>query len=45
MLAPNGSWFCKETEPQIPEGQSWPVDARGFLPGAWVAITRPPAAG
>jgi hypothetical protein len=41
LAAPNGSWFCSETEPQIPPGQSWPVDARGFLPGAWVAIAPP----
>jgi hypothetical protein len=43
LVAPNGTWFCNETEPQIPPGQSWPVDARGFLPGAWVEIA-PPAA-
>jgi hypothetical protein len=41
LAAPNGSWFCSETEPQIPPGQSWPVDARGFLPGAWVEIAPP----
>jgi hypothetical protein len=42
LLAPNGSWSCNETEPEIPAGQSWPVDSRGFLPGAWVEISPPP---
>jgi hypothetical protein len=44
LAAPNGTWFCNGTEPQIPPDQRWPVDARGFLPGAWVAIAPPPAA-
>ncbi|HHY49171.1 MAG TPA: hypothetical protein GYA10_05425, partial [Alphaproteobacteria bacterium] len=43
LLAPNGTWACDGTEPVVPPGASWPVDARGFLPGAWVAIL-PPAA-
>ena len=41
LAAPNGTWFCEDTEPQIPRGETWPVDARGFLPGAWVAIAPP----
>jgi hypothetical protein len=41
LFAPNGTWSCNDTEPEIPRDQSWPVDARGFLPGAWVEITPP----
>lgn len=41
LQAPNGSWSCIETTPEVPAGASWPVDARGFLPGAWVEITPP----
>lgn len=41
LQAPNGTWGCVETTPEIPQGASWPVDARGFLPGAWVEITAP----
>ncbi len=41
LQAPNGTWSCIETVPQIPPGSSWPVDPRGFLPGAWVEITPP----
>lgn len=41
LLAPNGTWSCAEGAPQIPQGQPWPVDSRGFLPGAWAAIPRP----
>ena len=42
LLAPNGTWSCNDTEPVIPAGESWPVDGRGFLPGAWVEISPPP---
>jgi hypothetical protein len=41
LQAPNGTWACIETTPEIPQGASWPVDPRGFLPGAWVEITAP----
>jgi hypothetical protein len=41
LFAPNGTWSCNDTEPEIPSDQSWPVDARGFLPGAWFAIAPP----
>lgn len=41
LQAPNGTWSCIETTPDIPSGSSWPVDPRGFLPGAWVEITPP----
>jgi hypothetical protein len=44
LLAPNGSWSCDDTEPAVPAGESWPMDARGFLPGAWIEITPNPAA-
>jgi hypothetical protein len=37
------SWGCRGTRPEIPLGQAWPVDARGFLPGAW-SLVAPPAA-
>jgi hypothetical protein len=39
MPAPNGSWSCNGTRPVIPEDQSWPVDARGFFPDAWVRVS------
>jgi hypothetical protein len=39
MPAPNGSWSCNGTRPVIPEDQSWPVDARGFYPNAWVRVS------
>jgi hypothetical protein len=39
MPAPNGSWSCNGTRPVIPEGQSWPVDRRGFYPNAWVRVS------
>jgi hypothetical protein len=39
MPAPNGSWSCNGTRPVIPEDQSWPVDARGFYPDAWVRVS------
>jgi hypothetical protein len=42
--APNGYWACNGTRPVIPRDQKWPVDARGFYPGAWVRVA-PPAAG
>lgn len=45
LQAPNGNWSCDGTRPVIPEGESWPVDARGFLPGAWVAVVPKPAPG
>jgi hypothetical protein len=39
MPAPNGSWSCNGTRPVIPADQSWPVDARGFFPDAWVRVS------
>ena len=41
LLAPNGTWWCNDTTPEVPPGSSWPLDARGFLPGAWVEISPP----
>jgi len=35
ISAPNGSWSCNGKHPVIPPEQTWPVDARGFYPGAW----------
>jgi len=35
IAAPNGTWSCEGTRPVIPRDQKWPVDARGFYPGAW----------
>lgn len=43
LVAPNGSWSCDGEQPVIPEGQNWPVDPRGFLPGAWQTVARPDA--
>jgi hypothetical protein len=36
--APNGSWSCSGTHPVIPQDQKWPVDIRGFYPGAWIRV-------
>ncbi|MDR3476040.1 MAG: hypothetical protein P4M09_30715 [Devosia sp.] len=44
ILAPNGFWSCNGKRPVIPRDQKWPVDARGFYPGAWKQVA-PPAAG
>jgi len=41
LSAPNGTWGCADSTPEIPRGASWPIDPRGFLPGAWVEITSP----
>lgn len=41
LLAPNGTWSCEGTRPRIPEGASWPVDARGFFPNAWIPVLPP----
>jgi hypothetical protein len=41
LLAPNGTWSCEGNRPRIPEGASWPVDARGFFPKAWVPVVPP----
>lgn len=41
LLAPNGTWSCEGTRPKIPEGASWPVDARGFFPNAWIPVLPP----
>ena len=38
---PSGTWSCRGTRPEIPLGQAWPVDARGFLPGAWKVVPAP----
>lgn len=43
LLAPNGPWSCADGKPKLPDTASWPVDARGFLPGAWVTIAGPDA--
>jgi hypothetical protein len=41
LQAPSGSWSCEGTRPVIPPNQNWPVDARGFLPQAWVRVPAP----
>lgn len=41
LLAPNGTWSCEGTRPRLPEGASWPVDARGFFPKAWIPVLPP----
>ena len=38
LPAPNGSWSCTGKRPSIPRDQEWPVDARGFYPGAWSRV-------
>jgi len=43
LLAPNGTWSCEGNRPRIPEGASWPVDARGFFPPAWIPVLPPQA--
>jgi hypothetical protein len=42
--APNGFWSCNGKRPAIPADQQWPVDARGYYPGAWARVP-PPGAG
>jgi hypothetical protein len=41
LLAPNGTWSCEGIKPRIPDGASWPVDARGFFPNAWIPVLPP----
>jgi hypothetical protein len=41
LLAPNGTWSCEGNKPRLPEGASWPVDARGFFPNAWIPVLPP----
>lgn len=41
LQAPSGNWSCEGTRPVIPEGETWPVDERGFLPSAWIEIKPP----
>jgi hypothetical protein len=43
LFAPHGVWSCVEGKPQLPPDVNWPVDDRGFMPRAWIAI-RPPSA-
>jgi hypothetical protein len=43
MQAPNGTWSCEQQSPVIPIGETWPVDALGFLPGAWRLLVPAPA--
>jgi len=38
LLAPNGTWSCEGNKPRLPDGASWPVDARGFFPNAWIPV-------
>jgi hypothetical protein len=45
LLAPSGTWACIDGKPQLPANASWPVDARGFLPQGWIAVTDPKATG
>jgi hypothetical protein len=44
LFAPHGIWSCVDGKPQLPPDANWPVDDRGFMPRAWVAI-RPAASG
>ena len=41
LLAPNGTWSCEGNRPRLPGGASWPVDARGFFPNAWIPVLPP----
>jgi hypothetical protein len=41
LLAPNGTWSCEGNRPRLPDGASWPVDARGFFPNAWIPVLPP----
>jgi len=41
LAAPNGTWSCNGKRPSIPRDQEWPVDARGFYPGAWSRVAPP----
>ena len=46
ILAPHGIWSCVAGVAKVPEDARWHVDARGFMPRAWVAVspdTVPPA--
>ncbi len=43
LFAPHGIWSCVAGQPQLPENANWPVDARGFMPRAWITVS-PPAA-
>ncbi|MGV3489904.1 MAG: hypothetical protein ACO1OG_01155 [Devosia sp.] len=45
LFAPHGIWSCVEGRPQLPANVNWPVDARGFMPRAWIAVSPPTAAG
>lgn len=45
LLAPSGTWACIDGKPQLPANASWPVDARGFLPQGWIAVTDPKTTG
>jgi hypothetical protein len=38
LLAPSGTWACIDGKPQLPADASWPIDARGFLPQAWIKV-------
>lgn len=42
LQAPGGDWACNGNRPEIPANQNWPVDARGFLPGAWIKVAAAP---
>ena len=37
----SGAWRCEGTEPARSADAAWPVDARGFLPDAWIAVATP----
>lgn len=38
LVAPRGIWACESGIPRLPAGSSWPVDASGFYPDAWVRV-------
>lgn len=41
LQAPGGVWRCDGTEPDLPTGETWPADPRGFLLAAWSLIPTP----
>lgn len=41
LLAPAGTWSCRNGRPVLPQDASWPVDERGFLPRAWFTVPPP----
>lgn len=38
LVAPHGVWACEGGIPRLPDASSWPIDARGFYPDAWIRV-------